>query len=488
MLEYIGGILMLLSALLENAEVLSQYSDCEIYDVKSDTDEVFIGCAFVCIKGSNVDSHIYAKTAIKNGAIAIICERDLGLKNQVVVSDTRKCFALMCKNLFEKAADNMKLVATTGTNGKTSVTTIINKIISDAGVSSGIISTIQAQYKDFIQELDNTTPESHTLHFLFKQMKDRGCEAVCMEASSHALDQKRLDFCNFEIAIFTNLTQDHLDYHSTMEEYYYAKKRLFSMSKYAVINIDNEYGIRLKNEIEIPYCTYSISQPDADFYADEIICTNDGVSFMLHHNQIQTRVKFAIPGLYSVQNALAASAAAFKMGISFKNIVESLSQIEIIKGRSEIIKTNKEFNLICDFAHTPDGLENILKTTKQYCKGRLVVLFGCGGDRDRDKRPQMGKIAADYADFIILTSDNPRTENPERIINEVIRGIPNSAKYIAITQRSTAIRYALATAKKGDTIILAGKGHEQYQVIGDKKLYFDERKVVEGCLKSLEQS
>lgn len=476
---------MLLSNLLKDVEVLNEYNDCEVIDIEVNTKADLKDRAFVCLRGFNTDGHNFADEALKKGAVAIICEYDLSLNNQIIVKDSRKAYAIMCKHIYHDKANELFLIATTGTNGKTSVTTMIQNILISANIKTGIISTIHAQYDDYVEHLDRTTPDAHTLHRLFYEMRIKGCEAVCLEASSHALDQKRLDSCNFRIAIFTNLTQDHLDYHNNMEEYYQAKKKLFNMVFCAIINIDDEYGKRLVSEIEIPVLTYSIIDKNADFFADDIVCDNDGVSFMLHHNQIQSRVKFSIPGLYSVKNALASIAACMQIGVSLESILKAISQIVGIKGRSEVIKTQQPFHVICDFAHTPDGLENILKSTKSYAKGRVVVVFGCGGDRDKEKRPQMGAVAAKYADFIIVTSDNPRTENPKAIIGHIIKGIPANKNYIVIVDRTEAISFAIKTAKKDDIIVLAGKGHEQYQILGDKKLFYDERRVVKANLNSI---
>lgn len=476
------GDFLLLSLLLRGVEVLGQYSDVDILDVKTNSHEALYGCAYLCIKGGRADGHEFAAAALKNGAVTIICEHDLNLPSQVIVEDARLSYAIICKNLLDGACDKLSLVATTGTNGKTSVTMIIYEILRTAKVRTGIISTIMAQFEGDETLLDNTTPDSHVLHKLFNKMQTQGCETVCMEASSHALDQNRLAGCSFDTVVFTNLTQDHLDYHNGMEDYFKAKQKLFSMGKFAVINLDDPYGKKIISSLYIPYFTYSIDDSLADFFASDIICTSEGVSFILCHNELQAKVNFLIPGIYSVQNALAAIAVTFHMGVSLKVIIKALEQMHGIKGRSEVLSLGKDISVICDFAHTPDGLINILKSTRQYAKGRIVLVFGCGGDRDKSKRAQMGKVSAEYADFTVVTSDNPRTEKPASIINDILRGITPGANYIAIENRSDAIRYAILTAKKGDTIILAGKGHELYQVLGDKKLYYDERKVVKRCI------
>lgn len=477
---------MLLSTLLSNTTVQSSYEDCEVTDIKVNSNESMQNAVYVCIHGVKIDGHLFAKEALEKGALYVICERDLSLEKQIIVEDTRLCYANMCKNLFERKVDSLTLIATTGTNGKTSVSTIIKTLLNNAGIETGLVSTIRAEYVNEIQSLEQTTPDPYTLHHLFFRMAQKGCKAVSMEASSHALDQKRLSGCNFAIGVFTNLTQDHLDYHKDMEDYYLAKRKLFELSKFGVINIDDAYGKRLTKEISIPFYTYSIEDKNADFYANHIICSNHGVEFILHHNQIESKVLFAIPGLYSVQNALASLAVATKLGISLTNSISSLAKIKGIMGRNEIVYAEPSYQIICDYAHTPDGLENILKSTKQYAKGRVVLLFGCGGDRDKTKRPKMGAVASKYADFLIVTSDNPRTEDPETIIDDILKGIPENKNHVVITDRSDAICYAVKNAMPNDTIILAGKGHEQYQIIGTKKYLYDERVIVQDCVNNKE--
>ncbi|WMJ23764.1 UDP-N-acetylmuramoyl-L-alanyl-D-glutamate--2,6-diaminopimelate ligase [Paludicola sp. MB14-C6] len=473
---------MLLSALLSKTKVLSEYKDCEVSDVKVNSNEQLKNAIYVCIHGVKIDGHQFAAEALRKGALYVICESNLGLEKQIIVEDTRLCYANMCKILFENKADLLTLIATTGTNGKTSVSTIIKTLLNNAGIETGLVSTIRAEYANEIESLEQTTPDPYILHQLFHKMERKGCKAVSMEASSHALDQKRLSGCQFEIGVFTNLTQDHLDYHKDMEDYYLAKRKLFNIARFGVINIDDTYGKRLTEEIQIPFYTYSIVNPKADFYADQIICSNQGVQFNLHHKQIESKVSFAIPGLYSVQNALAGIAVATKLGISLFNSISSIAKIKGIMGRNEIVYANPSYQIICDFAHTPDGLENILKSTRQYATGRVVLLFGCGGDRDKTKRPKMGAVASKYADFLIVTSDNPRTEDPEFIINDILKGIPENKDHVVIVDRSDAICYAIKNAMPNDTIILAGKGHEQYQIIGTRKYLYDERVIVQDCV------
>ena len=477
--------MMLLSVLLKGIEVRSSYTDVEIFDIKTNSNENLKGTVYVCISGTKIDGHIFSKLACEKGAVAVVSQKKTGAHNEVLVDDTHACYAIMCANYFLNRKESLCMIATTGTNGKTSVSTIVKRLLMSAHVPCGLISTIRAEYGEFTEELPRTTPDPYTLHRLFYDMVDNDIEVVSLEASSHALDQKRLENIWFDIAIFTNLTQDHLDYHESMEDYYHAKKKLFSMAKYAVINIDDAYGTRLAQESSIPYSSYSTLDETADFYADCIECRHNGVQFRLNHKELQCKIVFAIPGIYSVQNALASIATCVRMGLSLDTIAFGLSNMSGIMGRSEVIETGRGFSVICDYAHTPDGLVNILKSTRQYAKGKITLLFGCGGDRDKSKRPIMGSIASRYADFVIVTSDNPRTENPSSIIANILTGMPKDKPFIAIVDRRDAIRYAIATANQDDIIILAGKGHEQYQILGNKKLYFDERKLVHGILKSL---
>lgn len=491
---------MLLSKLLDGVSVLQSAvcfngegsRDREIADVRCSTRGELTDCIYVCIRGAKTDGHLFAQAAEEKGAAVIVAERDTGVANQILVADSREAYALLCANLFGNPARELRLAAVTGTNGKTSVATTVKRLLCFAGERAGLISTIQAEYGERVVQLENTTPDAHVLHELFRAMRDEGIDTVVMEASSHALDQKRLFGLHFCVAVFTNLTQDHLDYHKSMVEYFGAKKKLFGMTDFAVVNIDDPYGRQLASELTVPYAAYSIEDPSAALFADEIECGETGVQFTLvtdsngPNGEVRSRASFGIPGLYSVHNALAAAAACMRLGLSTDMVLAGLRQAGTIRGRNEVIETGMGFQVICDFAHTPDGLENILRSTRQYAKGRIVLLFGCGGDRDRGKRPQMGRIAAQYADFLIVTSDNPRTEQPGAIIGDILRGVPAGTAYIVIADRHEAIRYALATARRDDTVILAGKGHEQYQILGDKKIAFDERTLVRGILKSLE--
>lgn len=480
---------MLLSSLLKIIEIYGNFSDCEITGVTSQSNKVQPGSLFVCIKGSQADGHSYAAKAVSQGAGAVLSEGAIVGVDTIICGDTHAAYALLCAAMLGNPAGSLRLIAVTGTNGKTSVATIIKRLLMDVCIPCGLISTIQAEYGNVKLPLSRTTPDPYDLHKFFADMVNNGIKAVSLEASSHALEQKRLEGLHFDFAVFTNLTQDHLDYHKNMVEYYKVKKSLFPMAENAVINIDSEYGRQLLSEIDVKAVTFSTKNSKADFYADRIECTINGVRFQLCHKDMRVQIQFGIPGIYSVENALAAIAVCVGMGLSLESIADGLSRMAGISGRSEIIAAANGFTVICDYAHTPDGLRNILNSVRRFTpkRGRLILVFGCGGDRDSIKRPIMGNIAAELADFTVVTSDNPRTEAPGGIISGILKGIPHAARYIAIADRREAVRYALSIAKSGDVVVLAGKGHEQYQILGDKELYFDERRLVKGIIKSLEE-
>lgn len=477
---------MRLSQLLERVPVRSGYTDIDIRGIRTDSRQEMQGCLYVCIPGHRFDGHQFAAAAVEQGAAAVIAERDTGAPNQVLVPDAHEAYARICAAWFGYPAAGMQLVGVTGTNGKTSVATLVQRILTGAGVRAGLISTIRAEFAGRSIPLERTTPDAYELQQLFRQMADAGVTAAAMEVSSHALDQKRVCGLRFDAAIFTNLTQDHLDYHKTMVHYYEAKKKLFSMADYAVVNADDAHGQMLLEGLSIPHASCSLTDPHADYFADEIECSATGVQFRLTHGELSGRLRFGIPGRYSVMNALEAAACCLRLGVSWETVTRGLRESGVIPGRNEIIRTGRGFTVIIDYAHTPDGLENILKSTREYAKGRILLLFGCGGDRDREKRPLMGRIAARYADLLVVTSDNPRTEAPGAIVGEILKGVPAGTDCIAILERRDAIRYAVTAAKPGDVVILAGKGHEQYQTFGETKLWFDERRLVEGILRRMD--
>ncbi len=452
--------------------------DLPVRKIRNRAQQVEAGDVYAAIRGTKTDGHELISMALERGAAAIVSDHDLGRAEQIVVPDTRKAWALMSANFFGHPSARLKLVGVTGTNGKTSVTTMLKRILDDVGIKTGLIGTIQAEYGDQVVKTQTTTPDAFELQQLLAQMVREGCEVVVMEVSSHGLRQERLYGCRFDIGVFTNLSQDHLDYHKDMEDYYQAKRKLFDMCDLAVVNLRDGYGRRLLSEISIPKVTFSAIQPEADFSASEITCKREGVSFRLRHQEVLGKVAFAIPGFYSVENALAAMAAGAQPGVGMKTMITALGKISGIRGRSEVVYHSKNFTVICDYAHTPDGILNVLSTLRECAQHRLVVLFGCGGDRDHDKRPQMAKACEQYADFIIVTSDNPRSENPEKIISEILPGFSEGAEFTVVPDRREAISYGISHAKPGDTLVLLGKGHETYQIIKEKTIPFDERKIV----------
>lgn len=464
----------------------SVFSDLEVTGLTCDSRQVVPGGVFVCITGAAEDGHKYAASANEKGAAVIVCERDLGLSNQLVVEDTKPVFADMCAAWFGHPADKLKIIGVTGTNGKTSVSYMLKAILETAGEKVGLIGTIQNLIGDEVLPAKNTTPGIYELSELFAKMADAGCTYAIMEVSSHALDQGRVCGIHFTAAMFTNLSQDHLDYHITMENYLLAKKKLFSMCDTAVVNIDDPAGLRMTEGEACQVVTYSAKDETADYFARNILLKPDGVSFEIIREGIIGRISLKTAGVFSVYNATCAAACANALGFSVNAVCSALSALHGVKGRAEIVPSGRDFTLVIDYAHTPDGLENILETFAELPKKRLVTVFGCGGDRDKTKRPQMGAIAAKYSDYVIVTSDNPRTEDPELIIKDILAGMQDTdTEYTVITNRIEAIKYAVKNATDGDIIIFAGKGHETYQILGREKIHLDEREVIAEALAEL---
>lgn len=477
---------MNLSELLQGIPHQTSLADREISDVCSDSRKITPGCVFVCIKGEKFDGHSYAEKAVEAGAAAVVCEYPVGLSCEIVVENTRLVYAKMCAAFCGHPEARMCFVGVTGTNGKTTTTNLIKNILTREGHKVGLIGTIQNEIGTEVVHAHRTTPDAYELYHLFARMADAGCDTVVMEVSSHALHQYRLGEIPFEIGVFSNLTQDHLDYHHTMEAYFEAKKMLFYMTEKAIVNLDDPYGKRLAGEIPCKVLRFSAKEPDAEYFASAPRCSASSVHYTLLHSKKAYPVDFAMPGSFSVLNSLAAAAVCVELGISPEAAAAHLSEIGGVRGRSEVIPTGRDFTVICDYAHSPDGLDNVLPALKENAKGRLVTLFGCGGDRDRTKRPLMGASASRYSDFVIVTSDNPRTEDPLKIIDDILPGMKEyDTPYIVIPDRREAIYYAVSHARKDDLIVLAGKGHEDYQVIGEQELHFDEHEIVAEALAAL---
>ena len=462
-------------------------SNTEITGVTSDTRrELAPGFVFVCIKGNTFDGHTAARDMIAKGAAVIVAEHDLGLDNQIIVEDTRAAYPALCAAWFGHPEREMKLIGVTGTNGKTTITTVMKKVLDGFGKKVGLIGTCQNEICDLVLPTARTTPEPYELFELFRKMADAGCEYVVMEASSQGLEQKRLGPCNFAVGIFTNLTQDHLDVHGTMENYYQAKKLLFDVSAEAIINIDDFYGRRYLEEISCPSNTYS-AETKADFFAEDILLSASGVKYVYCDGSNKHNVDFKMPGVFNVSNSLAVIACCETLGFDPELVIRQLNKMQGVRGRAEVVPTGRDFTVICDYAHTPDALANVLSAIRNGAKGKVKCLFGCGGNRDATKRPLMAQAAADNADFLIVTSDNPRNEDPEDIIKDILAGLDGkNTPYIKMTDRREAIHWAIKNAEKDDIIVLAGKGHEDYQILaGGVKIHFDEREVVAEALAEL---
>ena len=459
--------------------------ELDITGITCNSREVKEGFAFVCINGTNVDGHTFAEAAITAGAAVIIAERDLGLSNQIIVDDTHSVFALMSANWFGCPADKMRLIGVTGTNGKTSVTYMLKKILESAGHKVGLIGTIQNMIGDRVVESHNTTPGAYELNSLFSQMYNEGCSYVIMEVSSHALHQRRVCDLTFDVAIFTNLTQDHLDYHKSMENYLEAKKLLFKMCKTAVINLDTPYSEDIIKDLDCKVVTYSTGN-DSTYSAKGIKYRPSSVEYELVSDNILNHIKVNTGGSFTVYNSMCAAVAAIEAGIEVSAAAKALEELKGVKGRAESVPTGRDFTVIIDYAHTPDGLKNILSTFRDCEKNRLIALFGCGGDRDKTKRPIMGNIAVHNSDYVIVTSDNPRSEEPMDIINDILKGTEGvNTPVKVIENRIEAIKYAILIAQKDDIIVLAGKGHETYQILKNGTIHLDEREVIREALAEL---
>ena len=460
-------------------------ADFEVQGVFCDSRKVVKNSVFVCIVGVLTDGHLFAKQANESGASVIFCEKDLGLENQIIVEDTKAVYSTLCAAFFGNPSKQLKLIGVTGTSGKTSTTYMIKSLLEKQGKKVGLIGTIQNIIDKEILPAKNTTPDAYELQSLFSLMLKAGCEYVVMELSSYALDQKRVYGEEFECAIYTNLTQDHLDYHITLENYLQAKLKLFKMAKKAVVNIDDEYAERVIQACSGEVITYSAQKNEADFTAKEIKFLPTSVCYELVTNCNIGRVKVSTPGIFSVYNSMCAGIAGIAVGIDFKDVVASLSEVSTVKGRVELVECDEEFTPVIDYAHTPDELENVCKMFNSIKKGRLVTVFGCGGDRDKTKRPIMGEIAARLSDYVVVTSDNPRSEDPLSIIEDILVGMKGiKTPYKVVENRAEAIEFAIKNAKKDDIILFAGKGHETYQVLADGTIHFDEREII---AKALEQ-
>ncbi|KAB3538594.1 UDP-N-acetylmuramoyl-L-alanyl-D-glutamate--2,6-diaminopimelate ligase [Alkaliphilus pronyensis] len=477
---------MRLNKLIEQLEVkkLEGNTDIEINNLHYDSRQIQPGGLFVCIKGFKTDGHLYIQEALKKGAVAILASQDVNIEGATVVQveDTRNAMAFIANKFFNKPSLYLDLIGVTGTNGKTSVTYMIKKILEEAGKKAGLVGTIATWIDKVKIDAVRTTPEAFDLQYLLNRMVEEKIDSCVMEVSSHSLELGRVEGVNFKVGIFTNLTPDHLDFHDNLENYKNAKKKLFYKTSLCnVINIDDKVGKEIVEDLkDLKTCifTYGTTQK-SDFTASSIKFTSKEVSFkVVGPMDFDIDIKLPIPAMFAVYNALAAITCCYCLQIPAEVIKRGLNEFSGVPGRFEVVPEIQQFSVIVDYAHTPDALENLLKSTREFTANRIITVFGCGGDRDQSKRPIMGEISGEYSDFTILTSDNPRSEDPNIILSMIEEGIKSTkGNYIIIEDRKEAIRYAIKEANKGDIVLIAGKGHEITQVIMDKVIVFDDRLV-----------
>ena len=477
------------SEIFEGIPLLRSVEDLsiEIAGITCDSRKVKPGFAFVCLPGQHVDGRRFIPDAIMAGAVLMVCEKPPEENVPfVLVEDARHALPLMLQNFYHHPeASFQRMIAITGTNGKTTTSFMLKSIFDHAGCKTGLIGTTKYLIGDQEVPLGArdallTTPDPELLYTLFSRMRDAKVDTVIMEASSHALALQKLSGLFFDVAIFTNLTQDHLDFHEDMDSYLQAKKSLFSMARVGLFNCDDPHFGAMASGVPARVCTFSPRGMKADFSAIQVLShTAQGICFLMRDGEKDCKVSVPIPGEFTVSNALGAIGAARLCGLDTETILKALQEMHGVKGRIERILTDTPYSVFIDFAHTPDALENILSTLRGFTKGRLICLFGCGGDRDRTKRPMMGRIACAMSDYVIITSDNSRTEKKEAIIEDILNGVRDtSTPYTVIPDRTEAIRFALTHARKDDVILLAGKGHEEYEIDQTGKHPYSERKIV----------
>ncbi len=474
---------MKLHELLKDIPVVEATADLNVNveSVAYDSRKVTAGALFVAVSGFASDGNRFIPMAMEKGAVAVLtAKKPQENVPYILVENDRLALAQLGCNFYNHPAKAMTLIGVTGTNGKTSVTMLLKQILEKTkGAKVGLIGTMENCIGDLVIPTERTTPESFDLQGLFAQMRDAGCSHCVMEVSSHAIALERVGGVHFDVAAFTNLTEDHLDFHKTMDAYCDTKAELFRRCDKAVINMDDAYSQRMLDSALCGVLTTSAGK-NADLRAENAVLHADGVTFTAVGCKECADVHLPIPGKFTVYNALTVLGIAVQLGISLQAAADALKDAKGVKGRVEVVPTpNKAYTVLIDYAHTPDGLENVLSSVKDYCTGRLIAVFGCGGDRDPMKRPIMGKIGTEIADIGVITSDNPRTEDPMAIIADILKGVSaGKNNYIVIENRKKAIAYALDIAEKNDIIVLAGKGHETYQEICGVKHHLDEREVV----------
>jgi len=501
-----------LSDILQDIEIIKLHgnADGQVSSICYDSRKCEENCLFVAIPGLKTDGHHYIPEALDRGARFIMHEHDFtppaGI-TAIQVGDCRRILGVLGKNFFGHPSAGLCLIAVTGTNGKTTITYILESIIKAAGFTPGVLGTVNYRYGGTVMPAPNTTPESFDMHRILRQMADAGVSHVIAEVSSHAIDLRRIDDCDFDLGIFTNLSQDHLDYHGDMESYYSAKKRFFTdvlprsqkgRSIRMIVNRDDPWGRKLLSEVPLPAWSFGIETPGDIRGENFTLSPQKTEAVVCRHGEDFFRVSSSLIGRHNLYNILAAAAGALALGIPEKDIIAGIGNLHNVPGRLERINLPGEPDVFVDYAHTEDALEKVLQNLSSFHANRIITVFGCGGDRDRGKRPLMGRAAATLSDLAILTSDNPRSENPVDILKEIEVGIPKEGirKYTAeeignklpeqgyavIPDRRTAIETAIGCAEKGDIVLIAGKGHEDYQLIGAKRLFFDDRLVAREAL------
>ena len=480
---------MKLKELIRDLTILETTADPEqeITGVAYDSRLVEKGNLFVAVKGFASDGHRFIPKALEKGAAAILCQDAPGEGVPFLrVADTRLDLALVSRAFFGDPASKMCMIGFTGTNGKTTSSYLMKHLLEETlGAKVGLIGTNGIMIGQEFLPSERTTPESYELHSLFRRMLDAGCTHVVMEVSSHSLSLERVAGITFDVGLFTNLTQDHLDFHGSMEEYAAAKRKLFGQCRVGCFNLDDPWAPYMMEGAACRCLGYSAQSNDADLVAKDVRLSADGVRFAAVTGEGLCLTRLGIPGMFSVHNALGVLTAGIALGISLEDCCRAMDTAKGVKGRVEVVPTGRDFSVLIDYAHTPDALENVLVTLRDVTRGRLIVLFGCGGDRDALKRPIMGRIAAENADLCVVTSDNPRTEDPQAIIDDILAGMKNSRTPTkVIVDRPKAIAWAIDNARPGDVILLAGKGHEDYQEVNHVKHHMDEREIVADCLKN----
>jgi UDP-N-acetylmuramoyl-L-alanyl-D-glutamate--2,6-diaminopimelate ligase len=506
-----------LSNILQDIEIgqLRGNAHGQVSSICYDSRKCEDNCLFVAITGLKTDGHHYIPEALDRGARFILHEHDFTPPDGITaiqVGDSRRILGVLGKNFFGHPSNRLCLIAVTGTNGKTTVTYILEAIIKAAGFNPGVLGTVNYRYGGTVMPAPNTTPESFDMQRILRQMADAGVTHVIAEVSSHAIDLQRVDDCDFDLGIFTNLSQDHLDYHGNMESYFSTKKRFFAevlplshkdRPIRMIVNRDDPWGKRLLGEVTLPAWSFGIETP-GDISAESFTLTPQETEAVVCRHGGASRISSSLIGRHNLYNILAAAASALALGIPEKDVIAGIGAIRNVPGRLERVNLPGEPDVFVDYAHTEDALEKVLQNLSSFQRNRIITVFGCGGDRDRGKRPLMGRAAVSLSDLTLLTSDNPRSENPIDILNEIEAGIPKEGirKYTAeemqnkppekgyavITDRRTAIEMAIGIAEKGDIVLIAGKGHEDYQLVGKERLFFDDRLVARETLSRIRSS